>query len=109
MAGVRIVLPHLSLRAWPGGSWEWACCPALRVSQGQFNARKKADREHCCFSANHRTYSGVLGDRIGSACLVGMSALAELLHEGREPRPNDRLRRRGVGARIVTAATQPEL
>jgi hypothetical protein len=70
---------------------------------------RKPTASIAAFSANHRTYSGVLGDRIGSACLVGMSALAELPHEGREPRPNDRLRRRGVGARIVTAATQPEL
>lgn len=60
---------------------------ALR--RGKFNAPKKADREHRCFTADHRAYSGVLGDSIGSGRLVGISALAELrssLCEDRELR-----------------------
>jgi hypothetical protein len=55
------------------------------LRKGKFNAPKKADRKRRCFSADHRAYSGVLGDCIGSGRLVGISALAEprlSLHEG---------------------------
>jgi len=46
-----------------------------------FNARKKdsQDRNHCCFSADHRIYSGVLGSSMGRDFLGGIPALAEVL------------------------------
>jgi hypothetical protein len=55
------------------------------LRKGKFNAPKKADRKRRCFSADHRAYSGILGDCIGNGRLVGISALAEprlSLHEG---------------------------
>jgi hypothetical protein len=61
-------------------------CRPAELRKGKFNAPKKADRKRRCFSADHRAYSGVLGDCIGSGRLVGISALAEprsSLHEGR--------------------------
>ena len=41
----------------------------------QSNARKKTDRDHCCFSADHRTYRSMLGDGLRSGYLVGIPAL----------------------------------
>jgi hypothetical protein len=40
-------------------------------------SRNEANRDHSCVSADHRTYSGLLGFSIGSGSLVGIPALAE--------------------------------
>jgi hypothetical protein len=58
-----------------------------KLRRGKFNAQKKADREYRRFSADHRAYSGVLGNPINSGRLGGISALAEPKsspHEGRK-------------------------
>lgn len=83
---------------------------SAELRRGKFNAQKKADREHCCFGADHRAYSGVLGERVGGGRLVGVSALAEprsSLHEGRELRLSLSLphsTRYGVGAIFTRTA-----
>lgn len=83
---------------------------SAELRRGKFNAQKKADREHCCFGADHRAYSGVLGERVDGGRLVGVSALAEprsSLHEGRELRLSPSLphsTRYGVGAIFTRTA-----
>jgi hypothetical protein len=46
------------------------------VKLGASNARNEADRDLCCFTADDRTYSGVLGVGIVCSYLVGIPALA---------------------------------
>ena len=57
----------------------------LLTGWGKFNAPGNSqDQIRCCFIADDRAYSGVLGVSIGNGCLAGISLLVEVKVEGRK-------------------------